>query len=112
MKTEQDRSVVDVIKNRIQAARGEIEPDLILKGGMVINVFSHEVIEADVAIYDGVIVGLGAYEGARTVDVKGQYICPGFIDGHFHIESTMLSPPELAKAVLPRGTTAISCRSA
>jgi adenine deaminase len=107
MKTEKDRSMVDVIKNRIQAARGEIEPDLILKGGRVINVFSREVIEADVAIYDGVIVGLGAYEGARTLDVKGQYICPGFIDGHFHIESTMLSPPELVKAVLPHGTTAI-----
>jgi len=107
MNIEKDKSMVEVVKNRIQAARGEIEPDLILKDGRVINVFSHEVIEADVAIYDGVIVGLGAYEGARTLDVKGRYICPGFIDGHFHIESTMLSPPELAKAVLPHGTTAI-----
>ena len=60
-----------------------------------------------VAIYDGIIVGIGAYEGPKAVDVKGQYLCPGFIDGHFHIESTMLTPPELAKAVLPHGTTTI-----
>ncbi|HVO67987.1 MAG TPA: adenine deaminase [Syntrophales bacterium] len=104
---EKDRSMVDVIKNRIRAARGEIEPELILKGGRVINVFSCEFIEADVAIYDGIIVGVGTYEGAKTLDVKEQDICPGFIDGHFHIESTMLSPPELARAVLPHGTTAI-----
>ena len=107
MKIEKDKGIIEVVRNRIRAARGEIEPDLVLKEGRVINVFSHEVIEADVAVYDGVIAGLGAYEGARTLDAKGQYICPGFIDGHFHIESTMLSPPELAKAVLPHGTTAI-----
>jgi adenine deaminase len=78
-----------------------------VKGGRIINVFSHEVIEKDVAIYDGIIVGIGEYEGDQTIDVKGQYLCPGFIDGHFHIESTMLTPPELAKAVLPHGTTTI-----
>jgi adenine deaminase len=60
-----------------------------------------------VAIYDGVVVGTGSYEGEKCLDARGHYICPGFIDGHFHIESTMLSAPELAKAVLPHGTTAI-----
>ena len=107
MKVEKDRSMVEVIRNRIRAARGEIEPELILKGSRVINLFTREFMKADVAIYDGVIVGIGAYEGANTLDVKGQDICPGFIDGHFHIESTMLSPPELARAVVPHGTTAI-----
>lgn len=97
----------DVLKNRIRAARGEIVPDLILKGGSVINVFTHEIVETDVAIYDGVIVGTGSYGGGRCLDATGLYICPGFIDGHFHIESTMLSTTELAKAVLPYGTTAI-----
>ncbi|MGC9975406.1 MAG: amidohydrolase family protein, partial [Syntrophales bacterium] len=97
----------DVLKNRIRAARGEIAPDLILKGGSVINVFTHEILETDVAIYDGVIVGTGSYGGGRYLDATGLYICPGFIDGHFHIESTMLSTTELAKAVLPYGTTAI-----
>jgi adenine deaminase len=97
----------DVLKNRIRAARGEIEPDLILKGGRVINVFTQEVFETDVAIYDGVVVGTGSYGGGKYLDARGQYICPGFIDGHFHIESTMLSATELAKAVLPHGTTTI-----
>lgn len=97
----------DALKNRIRAARGEIAPDLILKGGRVINVFTHEILETDVAIYDGVVVGTGSYEGERYLDARGQYVCPGFIDGHFHIESTMLSATELAKAVLPYGTTAI-----
>ena len=97
----------DVLKNRIRAARGEIAPDLILKGGRVINVFTHEILETDVAIYDGVVVGTGSYGGGKCLDARGQYICPGFIDGHFHIETTMLSATELAKAVLPHGTTAI-----
>ncbi len=99
--------MIDVLRNRIRAARGEIAPDLILKGGRVVNVFTHEILETDVAIYDGIVVGTGSYGGGRHLDARGQYICPGFIDGHFHIESTMLSATELAKAVLPFGTTAI-----
>jgi adenine deaminase len=99
--------LIEGLKNRIRAARGEIAPDLILKGGRVINVFSHEVLETDAAIHDGIIVRIGEYEGDQTIDIKGQYLCPGFIDGHFPIESTMLTPPELAKAVLPHGTTTI-----
>ena len=100
-------SMIDVLRNRIRAARGEIAPDLILKGGRVVNVFTHEILETDVAIYDGIVVGTGSYGGGRHLDARGQYICPGFIDGHFHIESTMLSATELAKAVLPFGTTSI-----
>ena len=99
--------MISRLKRRIQAARGEITPDLVLKGGSVVNLFSCEILEADVAIYDGVIVGVGHYDGPRVLDVKGRYVCPGFIDGHFHIESSMLSPKELSKAVLPMGTTAI-----
>ena len=102
-----DSIMIEQLRYRIRAARGEIGPDLILKGGRVINVFTREIIEGDVAIYDGIIVGIGAYKGPHILDVKGQYVCPGFMDGHFHIESTMLSPSELAIAVLPYGTTAI-----
>ncbi|MGZ6207881.1 MAG: adenine deaminase [Syntrophales bacterium] len=97
----------DMLKNRIRAARGEIAPDLVLKGGRVINVFTHETLVQDVAIYDGVVVGTGSYSGGNNLDARGRYICPGFIDGHFHIESTMLSAVELARAVLPHGTTSI-----
>lgn len=93
----------NVLRTRIRAPRGEIVPDLIVK----INVFTHEILVTDVAIYDGIIVGTGSYEGGKYLDARGQYICQGFIDGHFHMESTMLSAPELAKAVLPHGTTTI-----
>lgn len=98
---------VERLKRRIRASRGTIAPDLVLAGGRVVNVFTGEIIEADVAISDGVIVGVGEYDGPARRDVNGQFIAPGFIDGHFHIESSMLSPPELARAVAPHGTTAI-----
>ncbi|MGA3209430.1 MAG: hypothetical protein ABSE05_16600 [Syntrophales bacterium] len=83
-----------VLRNRIRAARGEIAPDLVWKGGRAINVFTCEVIETDVAICDGVAAGTGSYEGGKCLDARGHYICPGFIDGHFHNERTMLSTPE------------------
>ena len=82
----------------------------LLKNGQVINVFTDEIEEVNVLIEDDVIIGVGNYvdEDADIVeDVTGKYICPGFIDGHIHIESTMLTPVELAKLCLPRGTTAI-----
>jgi adenine deaminase len=85
----------DVLKNRIRTARGEIAPDPILKDGRVINFFTCEAIEKDVAIYDGVVVGTVSYKGEKCLDARGHYISPGFIDGHFHIESTMLTAPEL-----------------
>ena len=92
---------------QIRAARGQIKSDLVLKGGKVINVFTSEIIEADVACHGGIIVGIGAYSGEREINVSGRYLSPGFIDGHCHIESTMLSPAELARAVIPHGTSAI-----
>ena len=95
------------ISNLIAVAAGRKPPDLVLKGGRVVNIFSHELLEADIAIADGCIAGIGSYDGPSTVDVQGNIICPGFIDGHIHLESTMLAPPELARAVLAHGTTAI-----
>jgi len=97
----------DRLRRRIKAARGEIAPDLVLRGGRVIDVFNREIIETNVAVYDGVVVGLGDYGSALSIDARQCFISPGFIDGHLHIESSMLMPPELARAVLPHGTTAI-----
>ena len=97
----------EALLNRIRAARGEIAPDLVLKGGRVINVFTNEIIEADVAIHEGAIVGVGDYDGPEQFDAAGKCLCPGFIDGHIHVESSLLAPVELARAVLTRGTTAI-----
>lgn len=82
----------------------------LLKNGSVINVFTGEIEKANVLMGDGKILGVGAYEDSEAdivEDVNGSYICPGFIDGHIHIESTTLTPYELAKTVIPHGTTAI-----
>ncbi len=99
---------VDALKKRILAARREIPADLVLKEGRVVNVFSGEVQERDVALYDGVVVGLGrAYQGKEEIHVKGKWIIPGLIDAHLHIESSMLLPSRLAASLLPHGTTTI-----
>jgi len=95
------------LSRRIRVAAGYESPDLVLKGGRVIDVFSGEIFQGDIALCDGFIAGVGDYAGPHEMDVRDRYVAPGFIDGHIHIESTMLSPPELAKAVIPRGTTAI-----
>jgi adenine deaminase len=98
---------MDRLKKRIRVARGEAPPDLVLKGGRILNVFSGEIIRADVAVCDGQIAGVGRYDGPEAIDARGDYISPGFMDGHMHPESTMLLPGELARAALARGTTAI-----
>ena len=95
------------LKELIAAARGDTESDLVLKNGNILNVFTGEIETADVAIKDGTIIGIGTYNGKEQIDVSDKYICPGLIDGHIHIESSMISPAEFAKAVLPHGTTAV-----
>jgi adenine deaminase len=91
----------------IRVARGEEPCDLVIKGGEVINVLSGEIYKADVAVFDGMIVGLGEYGGRDEYDASGKYLAPGFIDGHVHIESSMVEVREFAKAVVPRGTTSV-----
>ncbi len=81
--------------------------ELVLKNANIVNVFSHEIITGDVAIDNGMIVGIGEYEGVKNIDLTGKYITPGFIDPHVHIESSMVSPLEFAKAIVPMGTTTI-----
>jgi adenine deaminase len=95
------------LKEQIAVASGLKKADLVLKGGQIVNVFSGEVYPADVAVHRGTIAGLGDYEGKRIVDVAGKLILPGLIDSHVHIESSMVTPAEFAKAALPRGTTAV-----
>lgn len=97
----------DVLKNRIAAGRGDVCADLVLKNARVINVFTNEIETADIAISGNYIVGVGEYRGRKEVDLRGSYVCPGLIDGHIHIESSMLCGPAFEQAVLPYGTTAI-----
>lgn len=82
-------------------------PNLVLKNANIVNVFTHEVIEGDLAVHDGIIIGIGEYTGDINIDLKGKYIAPGLIDSHIHIESSMLSPGEFSKSIVPRGTTTI-----
>ena len=95
------------LRERILAGRGVEPPDLVLKGGQVVNVFTNEVYPADVAIQDGMIVGLGEYAGQDELDLDGAFVLPGLIDGHLHVESTLLAPGEFARAVVPCGTTSV-----
>ncbi|SEF42598.1 Adenine deaminase [Caloramator fervidus] len=95
------------LKRRIKIAKGEEKAQLVLKNCKIINVFSHEIIEGDIAIDDGKIVAVGKYEGFKEIDLKGLYASPGLIDGHVHIESSLVVVEEFAKAVVPKGTTCI-----
>jgi len=97
-----------MIKEMIQAARGQMPSSLVLKNGQVINVFSGEIEKTDVAIYRDTIVGVGpGYHGELEIDLNGRYLAPGFIDGHVHIESSMVEVPQFARAVVPLGTTSV-----
>ena len=95
------------LERLIRVAAGREPADLVLKNGYVVNVLSDEIQKADVALCGKNIAGIGSYDGRTVVDLKGQYICPGFIDGHIHIESSMLSVPEFAKVTATHGTTAV-----
>jgi len=96
-----------MLEDTIAAARGEVPVDLLLRNAQLVNVCSGEIHPADVAIYDGKVVGFGEYEARRTLDLDGCYLCPGFIDAHVHLESSMVVPPQFARAVVPCGTTAV-----
>ena len=91
----------------VKYARGDAPADLLLKNARVVNVLSGEIIPSHVAIVRLRVVGLGDYQAVETVDLQGSYLAPGFIDAHVHIESSMSPPNEFARAVVPRGTTAV-----
>lgn len=94
----------------LSIARGDEPADLVLKNGRVVNVFTGEIIEADITVADGVIVGVGSgVDGWQELDLRGRYVCPGLIDAHVHIESSMVTPYQFARAVVPRGTTTVIC---
>jgi len=98
----------DSLKKRIRVARKQVPADTVLKGCRLINVFSGDIQPADVAIADGYVAGVGeGYHGHQEFDLEGRWVAPGLIDGHMHIESTMMLPSRLAPALLARGTTAV-----
>lgn len=95
------------IKGLIQTANKKQEADIVFKNAKIINVFTNEIIEGNLAIKDGIIIGIGDYSGKEEVNLEGKYVSPGFIDGHVHIESSMVSPLEFSKNIVVRGTTTI-----
>jgi len=96
------------LKELISVARGEIPADLLLKNAQIVNTFIGEIEQADVAVYGDRIAGVGDYGKAKEIiDLQGRFLAPGLINGHTHIESSMLHPARYAQAVLPRGTLAV-----
>ena len=92
----------------INVARGLEKADLVIKNANIVNVLSEEIHKGDIAISNGVIAGIGeGYSGEKEIDVNGAYVTPSFIDGHVHLESTMMLPSEFTKVVLPAGTTTV-----
>jgi len=94
-------------ERRSNIALGFEPARLVLKRATIINVFTNQLETADIAIEDGMIVGIGSYDGMTEIDLDGKYVAPGFIDGHVHIESSMLTPSEFSKLIIPRGTTRV-----
>ena len=95
------------LARRLAVARGDEPADLVVHGGKVLSVFTREWLDVDVAVVEGFVAGLGSYDGRETLDASGRYVVPGFIDAHMHIESVKLLVDELARLVVPLGTTAV-----
>jgi adenine deaminase len=95
------------LAQRIEAALGKHPVDLLIKNGRLVNVFDGSIHPASVAVHEGTVVGFGDYEAVESVDVEGRFLVPGFIDGHLHLESSMLAIPEFARNVVPLGTTSV-----
>ncbi len=95
------------LSRRLAVARGDEPADTVVRGGRVLCVFTREWLDADVAIADGVIAGIGEYDGIEVIDATRQFVVPGFIDAHMHLESVKLLVDEFARLVLPLGTTAV-----
>ena len=94
-------------KEMVKVACGEKKADIVLKNCQVINVFSKKIEKGNIAIHDGKIAGIGNYCGVKEMDMQNQLVAPGFIDGHVHIESSLLTPGQFARVVLPKGTTSV-----
>lgn len=95
------------LQTKLSVARGEVPAELLFKNAQLINVLSGEIYSTNVAVDDGRVIGFGDYEAKKTIDLAGAYLAPSFIDGHFHVESTMLTIPEFTRAAVPHGTGAM-----
>ena len=108
-KTRAERIALKVRKKQrmVRVAMGEEKADLVLKNADYVNVFSDEICHGDIAVAEGLVVGMGEYSGLTEVDMTGKVVVPGFIDAHIHLESSLVSPASFARAVIPHGTTTV-----
>ena len=108
-KTRAARIALKVRKKQhmVRVAMGEERADLVLKNATYVNVFSNELCQGDIAVAEGLVVGMGDYAGVEEVDVSGKVVAPGFIDAHIHLESSLVNPASFARAVIPHGTTTV-----
>ena len=95
------------MKKRAELAAGKRTCSLVLKNCKIINVFNGKIIESDLAIDNGKIIGIGNYDGDVIIDLRGKYVAPGLIDAHMHMESTLVTPDQMARIIVPRGTTTV-----
>lgn len=98
---------MDDIRQKLAVSRGDEPADVVFRNARIVNVLSGEIHDGDVAVSNGMVVGIGAYEGRTVIDCEGRFLAPSFIDAHIHIESTMLTVAEFARAVVPHGTGAV-----
>ncbi len=98
-----------MLSDLLKVARGDAPADVVIKNARVVNVRTLELENVDIALFGGRIAGLGRYSGRAEIDAKGAFAAPGLIDSHIHIESSMLSPAQFARAVVPKGTSAVVC---
>jgi adenine deaminase len=98
---------VIALEHKLRVARGEEPAELVFKNARLVNVLSGEIHDANVAVDGGRVIGIGDYDGKEIVDLAGAFLAPSLIDGHFHVESTMVTLPEFVRAVVPHGTGAM-----
>ena len=94
-------------KQLMNVAMGRERADLVLKNAVYVNVFTNELSQGDIAVKNGVIAGIGHYDGVEELDMQGKIVAPGLIDAHIHLESSLVAPSEFVKAVLPHGTATV-----
>jgi adenine deaminase len=97
----------DILRKKILTASGKKKCEMVFRNAKIVDVFSHEIVEGSIGVDNGKVVGIGLYEGAVEIDVKGRFIIPGLIDSHVHIESSLAPPDSFARAVVPHGTTTV-----
>lgn len=98
---------IERMKLRAALASGKEPVSLVLKNCRIINVFNGRIISSNIAIDHGKIIGIGNYEGVETIDLNGMFVAPGLIDAHVHMESTLVTPDQMARIIVPRGTTTV-----